>query len=129
MSAEMGLKQELTVAYPAKDRKGLVEFYGKHFGWTMLYDVEEIGWCEMKTHIENVYVGFAEREDPKFDGGGTLTWGTTDIDAARKYLEGNGVKFAGDTVEIPGMVKLATFYDPDGNHVMLAQSLSQGQQA
>jgi predicted enzyme related to lactoylglutathione lyase len=125
MSAEMGLKNEVTVAYPAKNRLGLVEFYKQHFGWEMIYDVAHIGWCEMKTHIEGVYVGFAEREDPKFDGGGTLTWGTTDIDRARKHLEAKGVKFAGDTVEIPGMVKLATFYDPDGNHVMLAQSLIQ----
>ena len=34
------------------------------------------------------------------------------------------VKFDGPTQEIPGLVKLATFYDPDGNNYMLNESLS-----
>ncbi len=46
----------------------------------------------------------------------------TDIDVARKHLESHGVRFDGDTREIEGMVKLATFYDPDGNSFMLAES-------
>jgi hypothetical protein len=33
-----------------------------------------------------------------------------------------GVKFD-DTSEVPGMVRLASFYDPDGNPWMLAQVL------
>ncbi len=45
-----------------------------------------------------------------------------DIDVARKHLESHGVRFDGDTREIEGMVKLATFYDPDGNSFMLAES-------
>jgi len=36
---------------------------------------------------------------------------------------GLGVRFDGDNVEIPDMVRLATFFDPDGNSYMLAQSL------
>jgi hypothetical protein len=47
-----------------------------------------------------------------------------DIDVARKHLESKDVRFDGDTYEIEGMVKLATFYDPDGNSFMLAQSLT-----
>ena len=49
--------------------------------------------------------------------------GVTDIDAARTELEAKGVRFEGDIVELPGLVKLATFYDPDGNRYMFAQSL------
>jgi len=33
-------------------------------------------------------------------------------------------EFDGDTIEIPELVKLATFFDPDGNSLMLYQSLS-----
>jgi hypothetical protein len=33
------------------------------------------------------------------------------------------VKFDGPTQEIPGMVKLATFFDPDGNAMMFFQDL------
>jgi len=35
-----------------------------------------------------------------------------------------GVKFDGETETIEGMVSTATFYDPDGNALMLAQDLS-----
>ena len=34
------------------------------------------------------------------------------------------MRFDGPTQEIPEMVKLATFYDPDGNKLMLYQDLS-----
>ena len=33
------------------------------------------------------------------------------------------MRFDGETREIEGMVKLATFYDPDGNALMLSQRL------
>ena len=51
------------------------------------------------------------------------TFGVKDIDAARAHLESLGTRFDGDTYEIDGMVKLATFYDPDGNAWMLSQLL------
>jgi len=42
----------------------------------------------------------------------------------RQHLESLGTKFDGDTYQIGDMVRLATFYDPDGNAWMLAQQLS-----
>ena len=45
-------------------------------------------------------------------------------ESARSALEAAGVKFDGPTQEIPEMVKLATFYDPDNNAFMLAQDLA-----
>ncbi len=58
-------------------------------------------------------------------GGGCVpVWGVRDITAARASLEAAGVRFDGPTQEISGMVKLATFYDPDGNAMMFAQSLT-----
>jgi hypothetical protein len=51
--------------------------------------------------------------------------GVRDIDAARAHLEKHNVRFDGATRTIPGMVKLATFFDPDGHALMLYQSLSQ----
>ncbi len=45
------------------------------------------------------------------------------IDTARSRLESRDVTFDGDTLTIAGLVRLATFYDPDGNKLMLAQDL------
>ena len=56
-------------------------------------------------------------------GSYTLTFTVEDIDAARAYLEGEGVRFDGDTSQVEDMVRLATFYDPDGNALMLAEQL------
>ena len=69
----------------------------------------------------SVGLGQVEKPDVK---GNTPTWGVADIEAARGYLEGKGVRFDGETQDIGGMVKLATFYDPDGNSFMLAESLT-----
>ena len=39
------------------------------------------------------------------------------------FLESKEVQFLGDTVEIPGEVKLAMFADKDGNQYFLAEIL------
>jgi len=116
---------QLTLAFQVRDRKVSQEWYGRVLGFELMYDVAEIGWCEMSTPVEGgkVSVGFSEVESPKA-GGPVPTFGVADIDAARKGMEKEGVRFDGDTITIEGLVKLATFYDPDGNSLMLSQSLS-----
>lgn len=127
MSDNLFSKPELTVAYQVKDRKASVAWYSKIFGFELMYDVEEQGWCEMTSAVNGVSVGFSEVEDPKVEGGATLTWGTTNVDGAVAFLEANGVVMDGPVQELPGLVKLAFFKDPDGNHLMLAESLSSPQ--
>lgn len=83
------------------------------------------GWAEVATPAEGVTIGLAEGEDAPGSGGATPVFGVLDIDAARGELEAKGVAFEGETVELPGLVKLATFTSPDGNRYMLAQSLAQ----
>ncbi len=123
MKTAANLRPEVTVVYQVKDRKATADWYKNHLGFELAYDVEEIGWCELKSIIGDVYIGLSEVESPKVEGGPTLTWSTTDIDADYAALSQAGIKFDGEIQEIPGMVKLATFYDLDGNHLMLAQSL------
>ena len=67
-----------------------------------------------------IIIGLGQTEELKH-GGTVPTFGVKDIVAARAHLESLGTKFDGDTYEIDGMVKLATFYDPDGNAWMLAE--------
>ena len=113
----------LTVAYSVSDCAKSIAWYQDALGFKLQYHLEEMGWCELESHIPRVNVGLSQVEKPEVKGGPTLTWGVTDIDAARRELEGKGVKFDGETREIPQMVKLATFFDPDGNHLMMYQSL------
>ena len=68
-------------------------------------------------------LGIGQSEQVDAEGGATLTFGVADIDGARARLEGHGVRFDGPTSQIAESVRLATFYDPDGNTFMLAQRL------
>ena len=124
MAESMGYNGGLTCALQVKDRKASAKWYQDVLSFKLLYDVEEIGWCELATSVERVNVGLSEVESPQVKGGATLTFGVTDVDAARKLLESKDVRFDGATRVYDGMVKLATFYDPDGNTLMLFQDLS-----
>ena len=123
MAGNLGFDGGLTCAIQVKDLKAAVHWYGSVLGFNVLYQMDEMGWCEMATPVKRVNVGLSQVEKPQVKRGTTLTFGVTDIDAARKELEGNDVRFDGETQTIPDMVKLATFFDPDGNHLMLYQDL------
>ena len=71
-------------------------------------------------------IGLSTQEETK-KGGATLTFGVKDIVSSGSQLEAKDVRFDGEIQTIPGMVSLATFFDPDGNQMMLAQDLSEGQ--
>ena len=95
-------------------------------GFPVTYRMDEYGWAEVDTPFQGVSIGLGQVEEPTA-GGTTPTFGVKDIAAARRHLEENGVRFDGDTRDIE--VKLATFFDPDGNSWMLAERLAQGTEA
>jgi len=99
-----------------------VEWYREALGFEVVYRLDEYGWGEVRTPWNGVTIGLSQVEELKH-GGTVPTFGVKDIAAARAHLEFLGTKFDGDTYEISGMVKLATFYDPDGNAWMLAEAL------
>ncbi len=53
---------------------------------------------------------------------GALVLDVENIEKAELWLRGKGIKLS-DKEEIPGLVKLASFSDPDGNVIQLSQSL------
>jgi len=121
-------KPELTLAVTVSDFKRAAEWYTSKLGLQNVYTVDEVGWGEFTSPVTGVTIGLSTArpgESVVRDGGATITFGVLDIDAARAELESKGVPFDGPTDELPGMVKLATFRDPDGNAFMLAQSLGQ----
>jgi len=114
--------ERLVISVNVSDFGAAVEWYEKALGFELEYRMDEYGWGEMRTPHPNIQVGLGQTEEVK-NGGTTPTWTVKDIDAARAHLESAGARFDGDTYQIQDMVKLATFYDPDGNPWMLAQSL------
>ena len=124
MTATLPYIKEMTIAMRVSDMSASIKWYTEVLGFELLYKLDDMGWAELKSSVPGVNVGISQVEKVT-PGGPTPTFGVSDINAARATLEAQGVKFDGDTMVIPDMVKLATFYDPDGNSLMFFESLSE----
>ena len=122
MSA-IALDTTITIALSVKDRHQSAAWYEKMLGFALIYHADDAGWSEVATNTPGVTIGFGEQTEPQ-PGNAVPVFGTPDIATARETLEAAGVKFDGATETIPDMVSTATFYDPDGNALMLAQDLT-----
>ncbi len=123
MASNLGYSGGLTCALKVTNLDKSLAWYQDTLGFELLYRVDEIGWCELRTNVDNVNVGLSQVEKCGGDGNAILTFGVKDIEHARKQLEGRDIRFDGPTQVYEGMVKLATFFDPDGNALMLYQDL------
>lgn len=124
VATNLGYLKETTCAINVSDFKAAARWYEEVLGFEKIYDVPDIGWGEWRTNVPGMTLGISEVESPKGNSGGTTpTFSVADVDIARAWLESKDVRFDGETREIPGLVRLATFFDPDGNTFMLAQSL------
>ncbi|NKX64254.1 VOC family protein [Labrenzia sp. 5N] len=119
----VSLDNTITLALSVRDRHASADWYAQKLGFELLYHMDEAGWSELATRTEGVTLGLGEQSEPT-PGNTVPVFGVADIAGARSALEGAGVKFDGATETIEGMVSTATFYDPDGNALMLAQDLS-----
>ena len=111
----------LTCAFGVTSLDRSIAWYRDVLGFTLLYRAEDIGWCELSTGVDKVNVGLSERREGGGAGGSTLTFGVSDLEAAKAELEGHNVRLDGDIMEIPGLVRLLTFFDPDDNALMFYQ--------
>lgn len=117
------IDSDITISLSVTDRHASAAWFEKMLGFTLRYHGDDFGWSEMDTKTKGVVLGLAEATEPS-KGNCVPVFGTPDIDSSRTALEAAQVQFDGDTMEIEGMVKLATFYDPDGNALMIAQDLT-----
>lgn len=114
--------QELTASMGVTDLDRSISWYEKILGCALMYRVDEIGWCEMQTHMDGVRIGLSQNQSVVQGGGATNVWSVADIEAAKAHLDAHDVRQDGDIQHIPGLVKLLTFFDPDGNAMMFAES-------
>jgi len=119
----VSLENTITLAISVKDRHASAKWYEEMLGFEVIYHADEAGWSELSTKTEGVTLGLGEQAEPQ-PGNSVPVFGIADIASARTALEGAGVKFDGPTDTVEGMVSTATFYDPDGNAMMLAQDLT-----
>jgi len=125
MSLKKNYDGGLTCGLNVTDIQKSMKWYREVLDFELIYYLEELGWCELQSPVKKVNVGLSQVEKmPPSGGNAVMTWGVKDIEAACKELKNNAVKFDGDIRTIEKMVKLATFYDIDGNCFMLYQDIS-----
>ncbi len=115
-------KGDITLASSVKNLDESIAWFKEMLGFELVFRVDEAEWAELTSPTKDVTIGLGVNQEVTGNGGTTPVFGVKDIARARAELEGKGVRFDGDTVDIPGMVKLATFFDPDGNTYMFAES-------
>lgn len=113
----------LTCALGVRSLDASIPWYRDVLGFELLYRRDDIAWCELATGVARVNLGLSEVEQPGGSGGATLTFGVSDLAAAKAELDRQSVRQDGPVQEIPEMVRLLTFYDPDGNALMFYQDL------
>ena len=126
MTTDLGFDGALTCAFPCSDLERSLAWYRDVLGFTLLHKLDDMGWCELRTCVDRVNVGLSQVEEVDVKGGPTVVFGVEDIERTRKALEDQDVRFDGEIHTIEGMVRLTTFYDPDGHKLMLAQDLEKG---
>lgn len=127
MGGKIQYDGSLTVSLPVSDLDTAIEWYQDNLGFSLQYRMDDIGWCELVSPVEDVNVGLSVVEKPN-PGGATPTFGVQDIVAAKGSLVEKGVRIDGDIITIEGMVSLLTFYDQDDNSLMFFQMKESGDQ-
>ena len=122
MSENIQFDGGLTLSLSVSNLDDAIDWYQKTLGFELKYRLDDIGWCELGSSVDNVNVGLSVVESPK-PGGATPTFGVQDINAAQASLKSMGVRMDGDIVTIDGLVSLLTFYDQDDNSLMFYQEL------
>ncbi|WBU59976.1 VOC family protein [Paracoccus albus] len=113
----------ITIAMSVKDRHVSANWYETMLGFELLHHIDEAGWSELRTNTPGVIIGLGEHTKPA-PGNCVPVFGVSDLDSSRRKMEQAQVRFDGETDIVEGMVKTATFYDPDGNALMLAEDLT-----
>lgn len=99
-----------------------LEFYTKKLGFKELYADANIRQAMLTTNTKDCLIGFAEIQSTA-PSSTCITFEVESIEEAVKFLQQKGVEFKEGIFEVPGVVKLATFFDPDGYKLMLSERI------
>ena len=109
-----------------KDIKKAIKYYTETLGLKISSFDENFGWAELVGHEGGALIGIAQvsgNEEIKPGENAVITLSVADIHQARKELLDKGATLEGDVMEIPGVVKLQSVKDLDGNHLQLVETI------
>lgn len=115
---------------PAEDRKRMVDFYARVFGWKAHMLGEDMGNYTLVTTTETDAEGMPKKVGaingglfPKTEDNAhpSLVIGIRDIQESMKHITAAGGKVLGEPVEIPGYGLYVSFIDTEGNRLSVMQ--------
>ena len=100
------------------------KFYGETLGLPIAYAQDEMGWIEYGRELPHLGINRwgGPGPLPAVTSGGIATLTCPDVRAVIAKLRAKGVR-CDEIEEMPGMVILGMFYDPDGNRLQVSQSM------
>lgn len=107
--------------YQVSDLEAAKKFYGEVMGLKKTFEMD--GWAEFSHAEGGAAIGLSSNGSGQ--AGATIVLRVADLERAREELSRRGVEFTGETEEIPGIVRIATFRDASGNQLQLAQALAE----
>lgn len=120
----MRLDGTMSIAIHVKDWRAAAAWYRSVFGFTPVYESDDLGFCELTTSVPGVTVLLSEPEDDALLGTVIPTFGVTDAVEAHARMKQVGVE-VGDPEHFPGVVKTVTLKDPDENTLLLCETLEE----
>lgn len=114
-------KSGLTVWYSVKDIEVTKEFYTKKLGFDLYFHDKDGGNVIMYTNTADCTIGFS-CADEVVPSTSSIVFEVENIEKAYETLKIRGVEFIGGIETVPGMLKMATFADPDGHSLMLSET-------
>jgi len=118
--------------FPAEDKKRMVNFYTKVFGWQTQQLGPDMGEYVLVTTTESdetgrpkmggaINGGFYQKTDDSLSHHPSVVIGVENINDAIKNISDAGGKVLGEIQEIPGIGKYISFLDTEGNRVGMLQ--------
>lgn len=114
-------KQFELVWIPVSDMEAAMSFYRDTLELAVVMEDPDTAWVEFQLS-EGAKLAIHSVKAVNASPVGAIVLETENIEQSELWLRGKGIKLF-DKEEIPGQVKLASFQDPDGNVIQLAQSL------
>lgn len=115
-------KSGLTIWYNVRSLSATRNFYHDVLKFDILLDDEVNGMLIFKTPTKDTEIGFSSAQEV-IPSTASVVFEVDDIKAAVVELEKRGITFLGGIDVVPDLVMLATFTDPDGHSLMLAESI------
>lgn len=118
---------------PYENKKRMMEFYNRTFGWQSQEMAPEMGGYVSVTTTQvdpktqrpkmpgAINGGFFEKMEDKYSQMPNVVIAVNEINEVLKKVEVAGGKINSQPIEIPGVGMYATFIDTEGNHMVLLE--------